>query len=244
MLEAEWAEFSDEVVDAANVPTPSWAWFMHKKDVMRKIKKELQYEGDFRRVLRKWNKHFKRKGFQAWLELPIAKGEPVRSQSAEPPADSSDEELEKKSAKDIKKNSKRFRMVVSSSVEKGSSVYSRTSSLTRSVSREAAALNGQGNAQEQAAQKAHANATAHEQDVQDHHQQQRRKSAGEADSKPVPAVLVDHFETPAPKDKDEDISPLDTAGKEERFENFDSAGGVDSPAEQKVGPVKENKDEK
>lgn len=153
VMQSEWEAFSEEVVEAANVPPPIWAWFMHRKEVMRKIKKELQYEGDFKRVLRKWNKHFKVKGFQAWLELPIAKGEPIRSQSADP-EDSSDEDKEK-AKRDEKKNSKRFRMVVSSNVEKGSSVYSRTSSLTRSVS-------GEGfNMSQKAAQKAHEKATEH-----------------------------------------------------------------------------------
>lgn len=244
VLEAEWAEFSDEVVDAANVPTPTWAWFMHKKDVMHRVKRELQYEGDFKRVLRKWNKHFKRKGFQAWLELPVAKGEPVRSQSAEPPAGSSDED-EKKSKRDIKKHSKRFRMVVSSNVEKGSSVYSRTSSLTRSVSREAAVFAGQGNAQEQAAQKAHANATQHEQDVQDHHEEDRRKSAASIDGqdKDVPAVVVDHVD-----DKSDEPVKAETPLKDEKFENFDSANGVDQKAEEqtesKATEAKDDKDGK
>lgn len=232
VLEGEWAEFSDEVVDAANVPTPSWAWFMHKKEVTKRIKRELQYEGDFKRVLRKWNKHFKRKGFQAWLELPVAKGDPPRSQSVEP-GDSSDEEEVKKAKQDEKKYAKRFRMVVSSNVEKGSSVYSRTSSLTRSVSREAVPS---GVAQEMAAQKAHKAATAHSQDVQDDHDAiERRRGSGES-GKEVPGVKV------------EDVDGPEDKGKEEKFEGFDSANGVDNSSEPKVEkeekPVKADKDEK
>jgi hypothetical protein len=93
------------------------------------MKKELQYEGDLKRLLRKWNKLFKRQGFVVWLELPTPKGE--QDMSDEVVGDTQEE-------KDLaKRDAKRFRVVVSSNPEKPASVYSRTSSLSRSVSGEA-----------------------------------------------------------------------------------------------------------
>lgn len=204
VLEGEWAQFSEEVVEAANVPTPTWAWFMHRKDFTKRIKRELQYEGDFKRVLRTWNKHFKRKGFQAWLELPVGKGETDRSQSAD--QEDSDEEIAIQSKKDAKKNSKKFRIVVSSSVEKGSSVYSRTSSLTRSISREGVV----GNPQHRAAQKAHEKATEHAAE-----QEGKRPSA---DDKEVGQVV--------------EIDTVNSADKENQLDKEDSVDNISSDSKQ------------
>jgi hypothetical protein len=79
-------------------------------------------------VINAWNRHFKRKGFQASLELPG----PPRG-SYETPTDP--EEL-----RQLALEMKRFKMVITPNAEKGGSVYSRSSSLARSVSGEGANL--------------------------------------------------------------------------------------------------------
>jgi len=127
--EEEWAHFSREIVELAQIPSPTWAWTFHRKNVINRMKKELQYEGDLKRLLRKWNKLFKRQGFSVSLELPTPKGE--KDMSDELVGDSQ-EERDK-----AKRDAKRFRVVVNSGTEKAASVYSRTSSLSRSVSGEA-----------------------------------------------------------------------------------------------------------
>lgn len=130
VTEAEWEKFSDSLVDACEVPGPSWMWNFRRKEVVARIKKELQYDGDLKRELRRWNKDFKKRGFQVWLELPSSKGE------------KGDRDLELaieadgKGEKQAKREARRFRVVVSTTNEKGSSVYSRSSSLTRSVTGE------------------------------------------------------------------------------------------------------------
>jgi len=251
VTEGEWAEFSDEVVEMANVPTPTWMWFMHKKDVTRRVKKELQYEGPFKRMLRKWNKHFKRKGFQAWLELPVQKGEPIRSQSAD--QGDSDNEDAVQTKKDEKRMAKRFRMVVSSNVEKGSSVYSRTSSLTRSISREGVAGS---NPQHRAAQKAHEKATEHaaEQDTEG-------KSRSVAEDKETGQVInIDTVDSEdklnaldkelnhlnVSKDKNASVEKVETPDSKEIFKDFDGANGskedqkLDVPAIEVTPEPKQN----
>jgi hypothetical protein len=130
--EEEWNHFSREVVEQTTV-TSSWAgpftWIVHKKDVEKKIKKQLQYEtSDLKRLLKKWNRLFKRQGFQAHLEPPTNKVEKETTGGA---AVETAEEKEQ-----AKREAKRWRIVITPDAEKGSSVYSRTSSLTRSVSRE------------------------------------------------------------------------------------------------------------
>jgi hypothetical protein len=96
------------------------------------MKKELQYEGDLKRCMRKWNKLFKRQGFTAWLELPTAKGEQDMSDEL---IGDTQEERDK-----AKRDAKRFRVVVNANnTERPASVYSRSSSLTRSVAGEARA---------------------------------------------------------------------------------------------------------
>lgn len=216
VLEGEWAQFSEEVVEAANVPTPTWAWFMHKKEVTKRLKRELQYEGDFKRVLRTWNKHFKRKGFQAWLELPVQKGETDRSQSAD--QEDSDEETAIQSKKDAKKNAKKFRIVVSSSVEKGSSVYSRTSSLTRSVSREGVV----GNPQHRAAQKAHAKATEHAAE-----QEGKRPSVEDKeDGQVVQIDTVNSVDKENQLDKEDSTDKDSSGSKPGDFKDFSGMNGT------------------
>jgi hypothetical protein len=136
VTEPEWKDFSDAVVDYARVPGPSFMWPVNKKDVIKRIKKDLQYESDIKRLLKAWNnRNFKRKGFTAWLELPVQPGEPPRSKSVEPGESSEDD---KEPMKEEKSNMKKFRMVIGSTQEKAASVYSRSSSLTRSVAGEGA----------------------------------------------------------------------------------------------------------
>jgi len=90
------------------------------------MKRELQYEGDFKRILNAWNRHFRKKGFQVSLELPgVAKIRPEDSPE--------EQELARAEAKF-------FRMCVTPNAEKAGSIYSRTSSLTRSVTGEGASV--------------------------------------------------------------------------------------------------------
>lgn len=130
--EPEWAHFNKEVIEVADIPGPSWAWSFHRKTVIKKMKKELQYEGDLKRLMRKWNKLFKRQGFTVSLELPVGKGE--LDMSDELIGDTA-EEREK-----AKRDAKRFRVVVNGDPDKATSVYSRSSSLNRSVSGEGIAV--------------------------------------------------------------------------------------------------------
>jgi hypothetical protein len=90
------------------------------------MKRELQYEGDFKRILNAWNRHFRKKGFQVSLELPgVAKIRPEDSPE--------EQELARAEAKF-------FRLCVTPNAEKAGSIYSRTSSLTRSVTGEGASV--------------------------------------------------------------------------------------------------------
>lgn len=126
VTEEEWSHFSKDVVEAADVPGPSWAWAFNKKNTIAKIKKELQYDGELKRQLRKWNKVFRRQGFQVWLELPTAKGEKDRSDDL---IGDTAEDREK-----AKRDAKRFRIVANqNNNDRPASVYSRSSSLNRSV---------------------------------------------------------------------------------------------------------------
>jgi hypothetical protein len=102
-------------------------WRVHKRDVVNKIKKELQYEGDFKRLLNAWNKkNFRVRGFTVSVELP---GPPkIREEDTE-----EERELARKEAK-------KFRICITPNSERSASVYSRSSSLTRSVTGEGASL--------------------------------------------------------------------------------------------------------
>lgn len=79
-------------------------------------------------MINAWNRHFRKKGFQASLELP---GPPKGNY--EIPGDP--EELRR-----LESELKRFKMVITPNAEKSGSVYSRSSSLARSVSGEGANL--------------------------------------------------------------------------------------------------------
>jgi len=103
-------------------------WPIHKKEVIRKITKELRYaSGDLNRNLNAWNREdFKKKGFTVALEVPGK----IQVRDADTPEDiAAKKQMEKK-----------FRMVITPIQEKGGSVYSRTSSLTRSVTGEGASM--------------------------------------------------------------------------------------------------------
>lgn len=129
--EAEWTHFSTEVIEVAGVPGPAWAWSFNRSKVIKKMKRELQYDGELKRLLRKWNKLFKRQGFQVSLELPVAKGE----------VDRTDEDMDTPEQKEkAERDAKRFRVVINGNPDRASSVYSRGSSLNRSVSGEATSV--------------------------------------------------------------------------------------------------------
>lgn len=116
------------MVEAAEVPGHALLWRFRKKEVMRRIKKELQYEGGFKKRLRVWNRVFRNQGFQTDLALP---GELLEEEEVRVGEDG--EPLNPNARRD----GRRFRMVVTPNAEKVSRVYSRTSSLTRSVTGEA-----------------------------------------------------------------------------------------------------------
>lgn len=103
------------------MPGPSWMWSFKKKDVMKRLNRELQYDGDVKKVFKKWNRLFKQQRFQAWLELPGEKSDDLEGNDIHE-----------------KVNVKRFRVVITPNSERAPSVYSRSSSLTRSVTGEGA----------------------------------------------------------------------------------------------------------
>ncbi len=72
VTEKDWQQFSKQVVEAAELPRGSLIlWPFRKTEVICKLKKELQYEGDFKRLLNAWNKkNFRHRGFTVSLGLP------------------------------------------------------------------------------------------------------------------------------------------------------------------------------
>jgi hypothetical protein len=103
-------------------------WRLHRKEVIANIKNDLQYNGDFKKKFKSWSKVFKTAGFTIDLALP---GEQLEDDPGEDGEDRN---------RDVKKESKKFRLIVTPNTEKGTSVYSRTSSLTRSITGEGANL--------------------------------------------------------------------------------------------------------
>lgn len=124
MDEKVWEQFSKQLVDAAELPKgSSILWSMRKKEVINKIKKDLQYDGDFKRFITAWNKrNFSVRGFKVSLELP---GPPKYRDEDTP------EEREQ-----TKKDAKKFRICITPNSERSASVYSRNSSMTRSITNE------------------------------------------------------------------------------------------------------------
>jgi hypothetical protein len=134
--EEMWKHFSREILDAVEVPGPSWAWRIHKRNVVNRVKKDLVYESDLKSTQKKWNRLFSnRHGFKAYLKVPNEKGE----------EDISDEDMGATEAERQQAilNARRFRIIVNSNTEKAASVYSRSSSVTRTVSGEATAVQKQ-----------------------------------------------------------------------------------------------------
>jgi hypothetical protein len=131
--EEMWKHFSREIIDAAEIPGPSWVWRLHKRSVINRIKKDLVYESDLKSTLKKWNRLFSdRHGFKAYLKPPDPKGEENINDE-----DIGDTEAERQQAILM---ARRFRIVINSNTERAASVYSRSSSMTRSVSGEATAV--------------------------------------------------------------------------------------------------------
>ena len=128
-----WKHFSREILDATEIPGPSWTWRIHKRNVINRIKKDLVYESDLKSTLKKWNRLFSnRHGFKAYLKVPDQKGE----------EDISDEDIGE--TEEERQHAilmcRRFRIVINANTEKAASVYSRSSSVTRTVSGEATAV--------------------------------------------------------------------------------------------------------
>lgn len=112
----EWRDFEAELIAAAEVPGPIWMWTFRKKAVIQRIRRDLQFDGNVGRVFKKWNRLFKRQRFQAWLELP---GTKIQDENGE------------------KVNLKKFHVVITpNSEQRAPSVYSRNSSMTRSITGE------------------------------------------------------------------------------------------------------------
>lgn len=83
--------------------------------------------GEVSKIFKKWNKLFRRQGFQAWLELPSEEGAEELGRSTAG--------MSKDEQKQAIKEAKRFRIVISPLDGKGGSIYSK-SSIRGSVSRE------------------------------------------------------------------------------------------------------------
>ncbi|KAI1003469.1 hypothetical protein K3495_g4736 [Podosphaera aphanis] len=124
--EDEWNHFSDAIIKEARIPKRArYAWLFHKNDVIKRMKRDLQYNGDVSACISAWNRmDFRKKGFEVSLELPgQAK---IRDDMSE----------EEKAT--IKKQAPFFRLVLTPTTEKGQSIYlqSRSNSLTASIAGE------------------------------------------------------------------------------------------------------------
>ncbi|RKF53990.1 hypothetical protein GcM3_213007 [Golovinomyces cichoracearum] len=124
--EDEWNHFSDAIIKEARIPRRArYAWFLHKNNVIKRIKKDLQYNDDVSACISAWNRmDFRKKGFEVSLELPG------------PPKIRNDMSEEEKSI--IKKQAPFFRLVLTPTAEKGQSIYvqSRSNSMTASIAGE------------------------------------------------------------------------------------------------------------
>lgn len=100
--------------------------------MIKKVRNDLKYgngpnPGEVSKIFKKWNKLFRRQGFQAWLELPSEEGAEELGRSTAG--------MSKDEQKQAIKEAKRFRIVISPLDGKGGSIYSK-SSIRGSVSRE------------------------------------------------------------------------------------------------------------
>jgi len=107
-------------------------WPLARSKVIKKVRNDLKYgngpnPGEVSKIFRKWNKLFRRQGFQAWLELPSEEGAEELGRSTAG--------MSKEEQKQAIKEAKRFRIVISPLDQKGGSIYSK-SSIRCSVSRE------------------------------------------------------------------------------------------------------------
>lgn len=129
----EWNHFSGEVVVACDAHHyNALTWPLARNKVIKKVRNDLKYgngpnPGDVSKIFRKWNKLFRRQGFQAWLELPSEEGAEELGRSTAG--------MSKDEQKQAMKEAKRFRIVISPLDQKGGSIYSK-SSIRGSVSRE------------------------------------------------------------------------------------------------------------
>lgn len=107
-------------------------WPLARSKVIKKVRNDLKYgngpnPGEVSKIFRKWNKLFRRQGFQAWLELPSEEGAEELGRSTAG--------MNKEEQKQAMKEAKRFRIVISPLDGKGSSIYTK-SSIGKSVSGE------------------------------------------------------------------------------------------------------------
>ncbi|KAM3072345.1 hypothetical protein ACMFMG_009154 [Clarireedia jacksonii] len=85
---------------------------IHRKAVLKKVKGGLMHEGPLRAVLRRWNDEiFQAKGFQAWLEMPIVKGE-VNGDDEPLGPDGKPQKKTRKERKEKEKEQRRYRIIV------------------------------------------------------------------------------------------------------------------------------------
>ncbi|KAM3070192.1 hypothetical protein ACMFMG_003769 [Clarireedia jacksonii] len=123
--EREWTEFNHALLEAADVAKIGrLGWVMKKDKICTRIRKDLQYGGDIKSFLAKWNKGFRKRGFMVLFELPS--DTPMIEPGATP------EEI-----KQAKKDAKRFRLIVQPGNTSSASIYSR-GSMAESMSREGA----------------------------------------------------------------------------------------------------------
>ncbi|CZS94441.1 uncharacterized protein RAG0_04435 [Rhynchosporium agropyri] len=121
--EKEWEKFTEDILRAAALPKRAKImWSLVKQDVIDKIKRDLDFNGDVKTELKEWSAHFRQKGFTVGLELPGK----VKERE--------DETFEERQL--AESYAKFFRVVITPNAERSASIYSRNSSLTRSITGE------------------------------------------------------------------------------------------------------------
>lgn len=102
-------------------------WSLVKQEVMDKMKRDLDFGGDVKTELKQWSSHFRPKGFTVSMELPGK----VRERDTDTPEE----------RREAESYAGRFRVVITPNAERSASIYSRNSSLTRSITGEGLATN-------------------------------------------------------------------------------------------------------
>merc|ERR1712230_212650 len=121
--EREWEKFSEDIINAAALPKRAkFMWSLVRQEVIDKMKRDLDFNGDVKTELKQWSAHFRQKGFTVGLELPGK----VRERE--------DETFEERQL--AESYAKFFRVVITPNSERSASIYSRNSSLTRSITGE------------------------------------------------------------------------------------------------------------